>query len=576
MKYRRPSFLRRLPFCLANFLLMASIVGCAHTSWGLDPKTEAGLTYYHFIKANLQEMDQDDEGALTSMALAAGLDPGSSYLKQETARLYARLGDMETAMIYAKRAVELSPDSPEPRLFAARVAGSAGLWNEAKTYYQDVLRLEPNNHEALTLLGTLYAEVGDLDKAESTFKRLVAVDPGHLSYYYLGKFYYAIGRPKEAIGAFKTALKKNPDFTTVLADLALLYEETGDFKNAEKTYREMIKARPEADMPKARLARLMLKSGRKAEADALLAEVEGRTMPTGQNYPAQILIGRIYSEQGLYEDAAAEFENLLKTDSKNDLARLLLAQTRLEMGERDKAKEQLRKVSKKSDIYGDAAVLLASLTIGENTPKELRAALDIVSGAIKIRPDDSRLWMFQGSLLEDLREYKQARKIFREAGPKFPREADFRFRLGVVEYKLKDEPAAILAMQEALRINPQHVDALNFLAYTWAERRENLNEALVMAEKADALKPDSGYILDTLAWIHYHLGDTRKALTLLEKALPLSNNDPVVLDHMGDVLLTLGRQKEALKAYQEALRQDFTDQEKLLEDLNEKINRLSN
>ena len=576
MKYSRQPFFLRLPAFLASVLMMVFIVGCAHPSWGLDPKHDAGLKYFHFIKANLQEMAQDDEGALSSMVQAANLDPEVSYLKRETARLYARLGDMETAMKYAKRAVELDPESSEPLLFAARVAGSAGLWDEARSYYQEALRLNPNDSEALTLLATLYAEAGETDRAENTFKKLVTVDPSHFSYYYLGRFYHAMGRPKEAIGAFKTVLKKNPEFTTVLADLAMLYEETGDDKNAEKTYRDMIKARPEADMPKARLARLLLKKGRRAEADALLAEVEGQRLPSGQTYPPQLLIGRIYSEQGLFEDAAAEFESILKTDPKNDLARLLLARARLELGDQDQAKAQLKKISKTSDIYGDAAVLLASLTLGDNTEKQLREALGIVTGALKTQPNDYRLWMFQGSLLEDLKEYKKARKVFQEAGAKFPREADFRFRLGVVEYKLKDEPAAIAAMSEAIRVDPQHVDALNFLAYTWAERQENLNEALVLAEKADALKPDSGYILDTLAWVHYHLGDAKKALTFLERALPLSDNDPVVLDHLGDVLQKLGRQEDALKAYRDALRQDFTNQEKLLEELNEKINRLSN
>jgi tetratricopeptide (TPR) repeat protein len=126
-------------------------------------------------------------------------------------------------------------------------------------------------------------------------------------------------------------------------------------------------------------------------------------------------------------------------------------------------------------------------------------------------------------------------------------------------------------MRQAINLNPSHADALNFLAYTWAERKENLAEALAMAEKADALKPDQGYILDTVAWVHYQMGQPQKALPILERAVPLSRRDPVVLDHLGDVLSALDRKQEALNAYRQALKGGFANQE----ELNEKIKKLA-
>jgi tetratricopeptide (TPR) repeat protein len=126
-------------------------------------------------------------------------------------------------------------------------------------------------------------------------------------------------------------------------------------------------------------------------------------------------------------------------------------------------------------------------------------------------------------------------------------------------------------MRQAISLNPSHADALNFLAYTWAERRENLAEALALAEMADALKPDQGYILDTVAWVHYRMGQPQKALPLLKRAVPLSRRDPVVLDHLGDVLAALDRKQEALDAYRQALEGGFANQEVL----NEKINKMA-
>jgi len=548
--------------------MMFALIGCAHTSWG-DAGSPGALRYYYFIKSNYKELDHQDQTALESMVHASSLAPKSYYLKMETARLYARLGETEIALKYAKEAIALNDKAPEPLLFAAWISASAGHWDEAVNYYNEVLRRSPNNLDALTELAALYAETGKTDQAEATFKKRVAADSGYLSYYYLGSFYAKIGRLKEAISAFSTSVRKNPDFTRSLSELAALYEKTGDRKNAEKTYRSLIEARPEAIMPKARLASLLLQAGRAAEAKNLLKEIGG--MPMDKIGPAQLLIGLIYYQQGLYEDAAAEFTELVKSSPDNAEARYHLARTLLEMDKIEAARDELKKIKKSSEFYVDAQLLLASTSGNDNPDKRLKEALDIINKAVRDKPESPRLRVAKAMLQEEMGELKQARKTIREAAKRFPRESEVHFRLGIIEDKLGDKEASVAAMREAIKQNPDHADALNYLAYTWAERRENLGEALVLAERADALKPDSGYILDTLGWIYFHMGHNKKALDFLERAVPLSGGDPVVLDHLGDVLDKLGRGREALNAYRQALESGFDNQE----ELNEKIKRLS-
>jgi len=572
MNFLHRTIARRLPALSTVLLTMATIMGCAHASWGDGGTGSAAQRYYYFIRSNYQEMERDDQAALSDMTKASNLDQNSYYLKMETARLQARNGDHETALKYAQEAIALNPTAPEPRLFAAWVAASGNQWETATGHYKEVLRLLPNNREALTYLGALYAETGRLDLAEDTFKRLVSTDPTYLSYYYLGSFYNKIGRGKEAIRAFAEAVKKNPDSAEALTELALLYERSGEAKAAEKTYRSLIEIRPEAIMPKARLISLLLKADRKAEAEKLLAEISEQSAGSG---PAQFQLGLIYLDQGLYSDAAGAFEAVLNTHPEDERARYLLANTQLELGQMAKARETLSKIPKTSELYVDSRLLMTSAIETEDPKKKLKEALSIVTGALKAKPDELRLWVARAMILEELGDLKHARRVILEAVKKFPEEAEVRFRLGVVEDKMGDKAATVSAMRQAIRLNPSHADALNYLAYTWAERQENLGEALALAEKADALKPDSGYIIDTLGWIHFQLGNTKEALALLERAVPLSSQDPVVLDHLGDVLMKLGREQEALNTYRQALDGDFSTQEKLQEELNEKINRLS-
>ncbi|UQZ88481.1 hypothetical protein C4J81_04385 [Deltaproteobacteria bacterium Smac51] len=554
----------RAPGIALVALLIAGVVGCAHVSWGNSgPEAQS---YYYFIKSNYKEMAHDDEEAVKNMAKASSLSQESYYLKLEAARLYSRTGDSASALRYAQSAIDLNPGGTEAQLFAAWVAATSSNWTEAEKQYMDVLRLEPGNLEALTYLAALYAETGRPEEAETAFKRLVTVEPTYLSYYYLGSFYAKAGRPKDAISAFETSVKKSPEFTAALTELALLYEQADDSRSAERSYRALIKARPEASMPKARLARLLLKTGRKKEAEKLLAEVGGRAMDSTQ---AQLQIGLIYLDQSLYNEAAAEFEAVLKEDPSSDQARYLLASALMEKGEIIKAREHLMRIPSTSDLFVDARLLLASTAHGDKQLR-LEEALAIVISAAKLRPDSPRLMVAEAMLLEELGNLPKARQVINEAAKQFPEEAEIQFRLGIIEDKMGNKNASIAAMKAAVDLNPRHAEALNYLAYTWAERKENLPQALSLAERADALKPNNGYIIDTIAWIHFMLGNDHKALMYLEQAVVLSEGDPVVMEHLGDVLSKLGRPEEALDAYLKAREGGAQNQE----ELNEKIDKL--
>jgi tetratricopeptide (TPR) repeat protein len=118
-----------------------------------------------------------------------------------------------------------------------------------------------------------------------------------------------------------------------------------------------------------------------------------------------------------------------------------------------------------------------------------------------------------------------------------------------------------------LGLDPDHAGALNYVGYTFAERGENLDEAEAMIARALELKPDDGYITDSLGWVYYkrarplldtgHHGEARAWLTRaaseLERAAKLTGGDPVISEHLGDVHLALGEKQVALDHYERAV-----------------------
>jgi Flp pilus assembly protein TadD len=108
-------------------------------------------------------------------------------------------------------------------------------------------------------------------------------------------------------------------------------------------------------------------------------------------------------------------------------------------------------------------------------------------------------------------------------------------------------------MRKALELEPNQPQVLNYLGYSFVDRGEKLDEALAMIQRAVAGQPDSGYILDSLAWAYYRLGRYDEALVPMEQASLLEPVDPVVTDHLGDVYWAVGRTREAEFQWHRAL-----------------------
>ncbi len=116
-------------------------------------------------------------------------------------------------------------------------------------------------------------------------------------------------------------------------------------------------------------------------------------------------------------------------------------------------------------------------------------------------------------------------------------------------------------MEKVLELFPDHPEALNYIGYTWADRNMKLETALKYIKKAVELKPDNGYILDSLGWVYYRLGRLAEARDELEKALKLTADDANIHDHLGDVYRALHDFDKAREAYRKAI-ELFSEQEK--------------
>jgi Flp pilus assembly protein TadD len=108
-------------------------------------------------------------------------------------------------------------------------------------------------------------------------------------------------------------------------------------------------------------------------------------------------------------------------------------------------------------------------------------------------------------------------------------------------------------LRKLIKIKPNFAQAYNALGYSFADRNVKLEEAKKLIAKALELSPNDHYIMDSMGWVQYRLGNLDKAFEYLNKAYNLQN-DTEIAAHLGEVLWKQGKQDEARKIWAEALK----------------------
>jgi Flp pilus assembly protein TadD len=116
---------------------------------------------------------------------------------------------------------------------------------------------------------------------------------------------------------------------------------------------------------------------------------------------------------------------------------------------------------------------------------------------------------------------------------------------GIALERSKQWPRAEGDFLKALELQPEQPYVLNYLGYSWIDQGVNLDRGMEMIRKAVEQRPNDGYIVDSLGWAHYRLGNYDKATEHLERAVELRPHDPTINDHLGDAYWKVGRVNEA-------------------------------
>ncbi len=195
---------------------------------------------------------------------------------------------------------------------------------------------------------------------------------------------------------------------------------------------------------------------------------------------------------------------------------------------------------------------LAEMQLGLNLADvdKYDEAVKHLSALVEADPDDMRAYLSLGGVHATRKNYAAAAEVYDRAierlNPPKPEDWNVFYQRGIAYERMKQWEKAEPNFHKALELRPDQPQVLNYLGYSWVDMNMNLKEGLDMIARAVALRPNDGYIVDSLGWAYYRLGRFEDAVRELEKAVSLKPDDPILNDHLGDAYWRAGKKLQAV------------------------------
>ncbi|WP_246191265.1 tetratricopeptide repeat protein [Aureimonas leprariae] len=506
-----------------------------------------------------------------------------AYLAAKSAQLG---GDINTAVDYYAKALAIDPNAEalqQDAMFAFFAAGDFRRGVELAAKLRDNDEAGKVARIALGIDGLVRADYG------KAIEELDILDPSDLDALLLGHLQawadQGAGRTSQAIERIADLNKANwyPVFNDYQAGLVAAVAGRAD--EARRRLSKVVADRSNAQTsPDAfvgaseALARLEAAAGRKKEA---LAAVN-KGLALAENYdPLTTLKGEIEKGDkvaptiGSVKQGAAETLYILgqaiNRGEGQQVAILYFQLARALDAQNPRVLVALAGIAERANRYDDAIGYYDAVPAGSALKRtaDLQSGLDLWSAekkdearaklrkAVETYPDDLQAYLALADILSSAKDYAEMSRTLDQAvalAVKTKEESwNIYYQRGIAFERTKQWPKAEADFRKALKLSPNQPQVLNYLGYSWVDQNQNLDEGLKMIRTAVDLRPNDGYIVDSLGWAYYRLARFDDAVEELERAILLNPADPTINDHLGDAYWQVGRQREARFQWSRAL-----------------------
>jgi tetratricopeptide (TPR) repeat protein len=533
----------------------------------IDPNDKAALNHLaddFYFKGSDASLRGNSLEAATFFQYVLKIRENDTYVLKRYAVELIRLNKLADAKVILKKLYEV--DSAENvGLILAGVHTALKEKREAQIVYNSLLKKYPTSEEACVFLAKSYSLESKFKKAYKLLSKCEKNNKGKAIYsFYRGKIELARGHKKSALKYFKKSLKIDKTYQQSAIAIGSIYEEEKKFKKALKVYETFLKSTPQSYAVLKSVIQIYFALG---EYEKVIphAEVLSNIDPSDLNL--KVRLGILYADSKMYDDAKGIFKEILTAVPKSDKVLYYLGSLYQQTGEFDFAVTYFSKVPEESSLFHESNLQIAHMLQAKaEEDKREKTRNEFISFVESATKKSEQLKVELKVILAGF--YESIGRVPAAVDEMEDIEGDQLFNEGHEYYlaalheKNGDFHKAKSVIEKLLKKTPENPHALNFLGYTLLERGEDMDRAYTLIKKAVSLKPDDGYIRDSLGWYYYKTGNYEKALVEIQKAWELVKTDVVVTKHLAMVYKKLRKYELAKKYYVEALKNCKVDSER--------------
>lgn len=446
----------------------------------------------YYIAASVMAEDLGEAGALFAARLRDAPPASRGLVMYQIQQLLTRARDKAAAGALLERLLAPYSGMSEARVVLAQSAYTRGAGEVALGHAQEALRIKPDSEIAVLTLAQVSGEQADV---AALLAKFLAANPGAREVRAAHARILVTQKQYEAARKeFVALLKEQPDNPGTLYALGILSMQLNDPASAETYLSGFV---------------------------ALLDK-----NPSDERDPAKVLmmLSQLAEERGDVPAARAWLDKIDQEDAPTWFA----AQLR-----------SAQLMGKQGDLAGARAYL---------------AALKTDEPAQQV-PQQVQIVLVQSQVLRDAGKMDEAYAVMEQGAARFPSNPDLLYDFALLAEKMGKVEVMEKNLRQVMQLAPDNHHAYNALGYSLAERNVRLDEALALIDKALKMAPADPFIMDSMGWVQYRLGNLDEAEAHLRRAYAL-RNDVEIAVHLGEVLWHKGQKSDAQQLWREARAKD--------------------
>ncbi len=463
----------------------------------------------------------------------------------------------------AEKAVSMwtkfDPESGSANQTAAALLINMGKLDEARPYLEKLMASEETMVDnAFMQLNTLLSRHTDKVAVFKLVKQLAEPYPGiPEAHFAVSQSAWFAAQFDVALSEMEQALALRPDWET-----AAIYQgqilRRNSYADATEFYQNFIRKYPKSIDTRVAFIRMLMEESNFDQA----REQRGLLLKNNlSNSDVALAVGLLSMDLNDLDVAETNLKTAIDLGYKDtSLVYFHLAQIYDESQRIELAKDAYLNVTSGGQFL-PAQIQYAVLLARQGNLQDARFHIQQLPTANELQV--AHLILAEAQLLRESGEHQEVFDLLSRGLEKLPDSPEILYDHALAADKIGKFQILEQDLQKLIQLKPDHAHAYNALGYSLAERGERLPEALKLIKRAVELSPSDAFIMDSLGWIYYRMGNIQDGLSYLNQAYA-ARPDPEIAAHLGEVLWAQGAENDAKKIWQSALK-DYPDNEVLLE-----------